>query len=84
MCNFADDNNLFCNDKNLDLAFFNLSSDLWNVMDWFKIISLKANPGKSQFMVLGAKKNDCFNLWLVKLFLHPVKRSYLELQLIMN
>ena len=31
-------------------------------MDWFKINSLKANPGKFPFMVLGANKNDCFNL----------------------
>ena len=32
------------------------------LMDWFKINSLKANPGKFQFMVLSANKNDCFNL----------------------
>ena len=62
ICNFADDNTLFCGDKNLDLVFFNLNSDLTNVMDWFKINSLKANPGKYQFMVLGANKNGCFNL----------------------
>ena len=31
-------------------------------MDWFKINSLKANPGKFQFIILGANKNDCFNL----------------------
>ena len=62
VCNFADDNTLFCGDKNLDLVFFNLNSDLSNVMDCFKINSLKANPGKFQFMVLGANKNDCFNL----------------------
>ena len=31
-------------------------------MDWFKINSLRANPGKFQFMVLGGNKNDCFNL----------------------
>ena len=60
--NFADDNTLFCGDKNLDLVFFKLNSDLSNVMDWFKINSLKANPGKFQFMVLGANKNDGFNL----------------------
>ena len=60
--NFADDNTLFCGDKNLDLVFFKLNSDLSNVMDWFKINSLKANPGKFQFMVLGANKNDDFNL----------------------
>ena len=62
MCNFADDNTLFCGEKNLDLVFINLNSDLSNVMDWFKINSLRANPGKFQFMVLGANKNDCFNL----------------------
>ena len=48
--------------KNLDLVFFNLNSDLSNVMDWFKNDSLKDNPGKFQFMVLGANMNDCFNL----------------------
>ena len=31
-------------------------------MDWFKINSLKVDPGKFQFMALGANKNDCFNL----------------------
>ena len=53
---------LFCGGKNLDLVFFNLNSDLSNIMDWFKINSLKANPGKFQFVVLAANKNDCFNL----------------------
>ena len=62
VCNFTDDNALFCGDKNLDPDFFNLSSNLSNVMNWFKINSLKANPGKFQFMVLSANKNDCFNL----------------------
>ena len=31
-------------------------------MNWFKINYLKANPGKFQFMVMDANKNDCFNL----------------------
>ena len=62
VCNFADDNTLFSGDQNLDLVFFNLSSDLSNVIDRFKINSLKAYPGKFQFMVLGANKNDCLNL----------------------
>ena len=62
MSNFADDHTLLCGDKNLDLVFLNLNSDLSNVMDSFKINSLGANPGKFQFMVLGGNKNDCFNL----------------------
>ena len=47
VCNFADDNTLFCGDSNLDIVFINLDSDLSNAMDWFKISSLKVNPGKS-------------------------------------
>ena len=27
---------------------------------WFQVISMKANPGKSQFMILGNKKNNNF------------------------
>ena len=60
VCNFVDYNTVFSGDKNLDhVFFFNPNSDLSNVMDWFKINSLKANPGKFHFMVLGACKNDC-------------------------
>ena len=74
VCNFADDNTLFCGDKNLNHVYFNLNSDLSNVMDWFKINSLKAKSGKFQFMVLGANKNDCFNLNVAdKVILHLVK-----------
>ena len=62
VCNFAYDITLFCGGKNLDLVFFSLNSDLSNIMDWFKINSLKANAGKFQFVVLEANKNDCFNL----------------------
>ena len=42
--------------------FRNLESDLNNVLAWFNINSLKANPGKFQFMVLGAKEADLFVL----------------------
>ena len=54
--------------------FLNLNSDLSNVMDWFKINSLRASPGKFQVMVPGGNKNDCFNLNVAgKVILHPVK-----------
>ena len=47
-CNFADNNTLFCGDKNLDLVFFfNPSSGPSNVMDWFKIIHLKLSRESS-------------------------------------
>ena len=40
----------------------NLEADCNNLLAWFNINSLKANPGKFQFMVLGTKENDSFVL----------------------
>ena len=57
VCNFADDNTLYSSNKYLDHAFNTLCCDLNNVLDWFKFNSLKANPDKFQFMVLGANTN---------------------------
>ena len=42
--------------------FRNLESDLSNALAWFNINSLKANPGKFQFMVLRTKEADYFVL----------------------
>ena len=39
-----------------------MGTDLVAVMEWFKINSLKANPGKFQFMVLGNKDERSFNI----------------------
>ena len=62
VCNFADDITLYSSNKNLDHVFNNLYYDLNNVLDWFKFNSLKANPDKFQFMVLGANKNKSFSI----------------------
>ena len=62
VCNFADDNTLYSSNKELEIVFRNLETDLNNVLAWFNINSLKANPGKFQFMVLGTKEDDSFIL----------------------
>ena len=62
VCNFADDNTLYSCNKNLEHVFSNLKYDLRNVLDWFKINSMTANPGKFQFKVLGVKNIAPFNL----------------------
>ena len=62
VCNFADDNTLYRCDKNLEQAFSNLKYDLRNVSNWFKINSMKANPGKFQFMFLEVKNIALFSL----------------------
>ena len=48
--------------SNLNNVSIIRNSDLSNVINWFKINSLKTNLGKFQLMVLVANKNECFNL----------------------
>ena len=62
VCNFADYNTLYSCNKNLKHVFSNLKYDLRNVLDWFKINSVKTNPGKFQFLVLGVKNIEPFRL----------------------
>ena len=47
VCNFADDNTLYSCNKNLEHVFSNFKYDLRNVLNWFKINSVKTDPGKS-------------------------------------
>ena len=53
VCNFADDNTIYSFGSDLDKIFKNLTNDMKNILAWFEINSLKANPSKFQFMVLG-------------------------------
>ena len=66
VCNFADDNTLYSSNKELEVVFRNLETDLSNVLAWFNINSVKVNPGKFQFMVLGKKENNSFLLIIGK------------------
>ena len=61
VCNFADDNTGYSVGKNIENVILDLKTDLVGVMKWFKINSLKVNPGKFQFMVLGNKDERSFN-----------------------
>ena len=61
-CNFADDSTLYSCDKKLENIFVNLKIDLKNVLYWFQVNSLKANPVKFQFIILGDKNNNTFVL----------------------
>ena len=60
VCNFADDNTLYSFRKNIENVILDLKTDLIGVMEWFKINSLKAKPGKFHFMVLGNKDERSF------------------------
>ena len=62
VCNFADDNTLYSVGKNIENVISDLKTDLIGVMEWFKINSLRDNPGKFQFMVIGNKDERSFNI----------------------
>ena len=53
ICNFADDNTLYSCDKELGTVISNLKYDMTNILNWFRYYSMKANPDKIQFMILG-------------------------------
>ena len=62
ICNFSGDNTLYSHGSNLPLILSNLEHDMSNLLYWFKINSLKENPGKLQFMILGKKNRLGYNL----------------------
>ena len=53
LCNFADDNTLFAIAKTLAEAILKLNIEIQDILYWFKINGLVANPGKFQVMFLG-------------------------------
>ena len=55
ICNFADDNTVYSCGKDLAKIKEDLICTMKNVLKWFMLNSLKANPGKFQFMILGDK-----------------------------
>ena len=57
ICNFADDNILHSCGERLTEIKENLISDTKSILNWFRLISLKANPGKFQFIILGDKSH---------------------------
>ena len=57
ICNFADDNTLYSCGERLKEIKENLVSDTKRILNWFRLNSLKANPGKFQFMILGDKSH---------------------------
>ena len=51
--NFADDNTIYSCNINLQTVLKDLKYDMKNILKWFKVNSMKPNPKKFLFMVLG-------------------------------
>ena len=54
VCNFADDAAIYSCSPYFEEATLKLSNDTHLILNWFKINSMVANPGKFQTMVLGS------------------------------
>ena len=57
ICNFADDNTLYTCAKSVDNVLSTLKDEVEDIIYWFEINSLAANPAKFQVMLLGAKEH---------------------------
>ena len=53
ICNFADVNTIYRCDSVLEIILKDLQHDMKIVLNWFQINSMKPNPKKFQFMILG-------------------------------
>ena len=52
ICNFAEDNTIYRCDSVLEIILEDLQLDM-KILNWFKINSMKPNPKKFQFIILG-------------------------------
>ena len=62
ICKFADDNTLYSCDKEIGTVISNLKYDMTNILNWFRYNSMKTNPDKFQFVILGPSDDKCFIL----------------------
>ena len=53
ICNFAEDNTIYRCDSVLEIILEDLQLDMKILLNWFKINSMKPNPKKFQFIILG-------------------------------
>ena len=58
ICHFADDSTLYSSGIVLSSILENLKHDTKTILNLFRINSLKANPRKFHFMILGKKQCD--------------------------
>jgi hypothetical protein len=64
ICNFADDNSLYVSGENLAEIIPILQRETSNVLNWFKINSMTANPAKFQAMFLGNREEGVVDLYI--------------------
>ena len=57
LCNYADDNTLYCTGKDLNRIKRNLEMDFIILHQWFHEIHITLNPRKCHYMVIGSRRS---------------------------
>ena len=65
--NFADDNTLYFHGSIFLVILSGLEHYMWNLLYWFKMNSVKANPERFQFMITGEKNHLEYRLKIVSI-----------------
>ena len=71
ICNFADDNTIYCHGNNISVLNRTLQKEVSFFLKWFQNNQLVANPDKFQLMYLGSVCNEVDKL--PKLMLHDIE-----------
>ena len=71
ICNFADDNTIFVSAIKLEEVTSILQVEVKNVLNWFKMNSLAANPTKFQIMFLGKTSTEEIKFSVGDIVLEP-------------
>ena len=71
ICNFADDNSIYAAGKDQQEVISILQKEISNVLYWFKVNSMAANPDKFQLMFLGKNKDNIAKISFENIILQP-------------
>ena len=66
VCNFADDTTIYSCSPYFEEATLKLSNDTHLILNWFRINSMVANPGKFQIMFLGSNIDNSKIIFMIE------------------
>ena len=66
VCNFADDTIIYSCSPCFDEGTLKLSNDTYLILNWFRIHSMVANPGKFHIMILGSNIDNSKFTFMIK------------------
>ena len=82
VCNFADDTTIYSCSPNFEEATLKLSNDTHLILNWFRINSMVANPGKFQIMFFGSNIDNSKITFMIENKRSIINKSRSEVRLL--